>query len=134
MRALRECRVPCAGAKSACERVLGAKGSRRRVCPQVCVNALVYVMSCGSGCDKAQMHCPAYEVCIRVIKRVTECGQGEVSVRQTDTGGTESQVSVMLGVLGQGSASVWPQCLHLQHGIGVGRRLNSGGLSIFNVL
>lgn len=54
--------------------------------------------------------------------------------RQTDTGGMESQVSVVLGGLGQRSAPTWPQVLYLQHGVGVGMRLNSRGLSMFNIL
>lgn len=57
-----------------------------------------------------------------------------VCVRQTDTGETESQVSVVLGGLGQRSAPTWPQFLRLQHGVGVGMRLNNRGLSIFNIL
>lgn len=60
MRALRECRVSWEGPGSAWERVLGAKGSRKRVCSQVCVgspvSALMSVMPRGSGWDRAQMH------------------------------------------------------------------------------
>lgn len=63
--------------------------------------------------------------------------------RQTDTAGIESQVC-HAGRSWQGSASTWPQFLHLQHGVGVllgphsSRaklgRLNSGGLSMLNIL
>lgn len=55
-------------------------------------------------------------------------------VRQTDTRGTGSRVSGVLGGVGPRSAPTRPRVLHLQHGVGARMRLNNRGLSIFNVL
>jgi len=107
---------------------LDVKGSRGHVCPQLCAGSPVSAL-CMSFHEARGVTRPT---CITLgMKYVstsasTECGQGSMCVRQTDTGGTESQLSALLGGLGQGSAPTRASLSFICNmGVRMGMRLNS---------
>lgn len=108
---------------------LGDKGSRGPVCPQLWAaslgNALCVRFHGALGVTRRNVSHPGYEIYIHISKHRTWAGR-HVCVRQTDTAGTESQLSAPLGGPGQGPAPTQASLSFICHmGVWVGMRLNS---------